>query len=90
MVKRVVQVLLVLSIGAVLTGALAGGLLWVALLGFAGLFLTGAVLLSLMRPLADDEPVPAAAGTGARSISTARSARRLPPPRDGHGLRRAA
>ncbi len=86
---RLTIVSLLASIGAVITGALVVELFALALIGLAGLFLVGAVLLSRMRPLADDEPAPASLEQP-RALASARSARRRSTSRDIGGLGRAA
>jgi hypothetical protein len=86
---RLTIVFLLASIGAVITGALVVELFALALIGLAGLFLVGALLLSRMRPLADDEPAPASLGQ-ARALTSAPSARRRSTPGDIGELYRAA
>ena len=83
-------VLLLASIGAVITGAFVVELFALALIGLAGLFLLGGALLSRVRPLADDEAASVSLGSAPRALTSARSARRPNPSRDIGELHRAA
>lgn len=82
---------LVVSFGAATIGAVTSGLFWLTVIAMAALLLTGAVGLSLLPPVVeDDDALPVARKAEVLVIAAGRSHGRGRPSRYDGSVRRAA